>query len=82
MKLFKGSKTMLGAYLALAFAQLSAAPEGAAAEAKKVKFCDKEYDLDTGNVEFAFGNGKKLVCESSRIHEATATVRNRSIKSA
>ena len=42
-----------------------------AADAKKVRFCAKEYDLDTGLVEFEFGNGKKLECDSNKIPEET-----------
>lgn len=30
------------------------------AEEKKVKFCDKDYDLDTGVVEFNFGDGEQV----------------------
>jgi hypothetical protein len=32
----------------------------------KAKFCDKEYDLDTGVNYFAFGNGKTLEFDSNR----------------
>lgn len=38
---------------------------------KKVKFCDKDYDLDTGIVYFAFGNGTTLECDSNAIPEET-----------
>ena len=31
------------------------------AEEKKVKFCDKDYDLDTGVCEFNFGDGEQIV---------------------
>lgn len=46
-----------------------AVAEGAAE--KKVRFCAKEYDLDTGNVEFTFGNGKVLTIDSNAIPEET-----------
>lgn len=42
---------------------------GAAAEAKAPKFCDKEYDLDTGIAYFSFGNGKTLEFDSNRVTE-------------
>lgn len=44
-------------------AQSTAGPE------KSAKFCDKEYDLDTGVVYFAFGNGKTLEFDSNRCNE-------------
>ena len=57
---------------ALALATMLAMADAAAtAEDKKVKFCNKEYDLDTGLVEFQFGNGKTLSCDSNKIPEET-----------
>lgn len=61
----------IGMAVSLMFAAAEAGASTGGSESKKVKFCDKEYDLDTKQVEFAFGNGKKLVCESERIPEAT-----------
>lgn len=36
---------------------------------KNVKFCDKDYDLDTGYNYFNFGNGKQLEFDSNRCSE-------------
>ena len=44
---------------------------GVAAEPRKVRFCNKEYDMDTGIVEFQFGNGKTLEIDSGAIPEET-----------
>ena len=41
----------------------------AGAEATKPKFCDKDYDLDTGIVYFSFGNGKTLEFDTNRASE-------------
>lgn len=46
-------------------AQAEAATSAGGSEAK-TKFCDKEYDLDTGINYFAFGNGKQLEFDSNR----------------
>jgi len=48
-----------------------ATENGAAAEAKKVRFCNKEYDMDTGIVEFQFGNGKTLPLDTNELPEDT-----------
>ena len=45
--------------------------EGVAAEAKTIRFCNKEYDMDTGIVEFQFGNGKTLTLDSNAVSEDT-----------
>lgn len=60
-------------YLALtaAFATMHMADPAPAAETKKVRFCNKEYDMDTGVVDFQFGNGKTLQIDSSAIPEDT-----------
>lgn len=42
-----------------------------AADAKKVKFADKEYDLDTGELTITFGNGKVVSADSNKIPEET-----------
>ena len=34
-------------------------------ESKKPSFCSKEYDLETGEVSFTFGNGKIVSCNIS-----------------
>ena len=41
----------------------------AAGGAKTPKFCDKDYDLDTGVVYFSFGNGKTLEFDTNRCNE-------------
>lgn len=41
-------------------AEAGSAEGTSAAEAKKPRFCDKDFDLDTGEVEFQFGNGTLL----------------------
>lgn len=41
-------------------AALSFPADAAPAEMSKPKFAEKEYDLDTGEVSFTFGNGKSL----------------------
>lgn len=64
-------KKLLSALIGLAFAQPFSMAEASVAEEKKVKFCAKEYDLDTGLVEFAFGNGKVLNVDSNAIPEET-----------
>lgn len=65
----------LASLAGLAFTQASTmfatAETAAAAADKKIKFCQKEYDLDTGIVEFAFGNGKVLNIDSNGIPEDT-----------
>jgi hypothetical protein len=38
-----------------------------AGSAKAPKFCEKEYDLDTGLVSFAFGNGQVLEIDSNSL---------------
>ncbi len=38
-------------------------------EVKAPKFCEKEYDLDTGVVYFSFGNGKMLEFDTNRCSE-------------
>jgi len=47
-------------------AEVAAAAGG---EAKTAKFCDKDYDLDTGVVYFNFGNGKSLELDTNRCSE-------------
>lgn len=59
-------KSILGMVIALAYAPLFATDGAAASEGKKVKFCDKEYDMDTGLVSFSFGNGKSLDFDSNK----------------
>lgn len=59
-------------YLALAVAAALAAPSLHMAEAaatEKKKFCDKEYDLDTGVVTFTFGNGTVIELDSNKLGE-------------
>ena len=56
--------------LALGLALASMAEASPAAE-KKVQFCKKEYDLDTGVVYFAFGNGETVEIDSNSIPEDT-----------
>lgn len=52
----------------LAFAQpLMMAEASGAGDVKKPQFCKKEYDLDTGVVEFAFGNGKVVTIDSNAL---------------
>lgn len=46
-----------------------AGPGAAAAEVKTPKFCDKDYDLDTGVAFFSFGNGKVLEFDTNRCSE-------------
>ena len=41
----------------------------AATEAAKVKFCEKEYDLDTGVVSFTFGNGEVVEVDVNQLPE-------------
>lgn len=60
----------LAAMIGLAFLHTSAAPEGGGVEVKKVKFCDKEYDLDTQIGTFTFGNGKVLSFDLAKVSEA------------
>ena len=50
---------------------LGMAEAAPAADAKKVRFCSKEYDMDTGVVEFTFGNGKVLTIDSNSVPEET-----------
>jgi len=38
---------------------------------KKIKFAEKEYDLDTGIVSFTFGNGKTLDVDTNSFSEET-----------
>lgn len=58
--------------LALA-AGLQMAEPAAASEGKKVKFCDKDYDLDTLEVFFKFGNGEELVFDTKKCSEEIRT---------
>lgn len=44
-----------------------------AAEAKKPRFCDKDYDLDTGELTFEFGNGTTLKMNVSEVNEEMRT---------
>lgn len=53
-------KKILAAATALALAPLFSMADGQSAEPSKPKFAEKEYDLDTGEVSFTFGNGKSL----------------------
>lgn len=63
-------KKLLAVAMGLAFAKgLFAAPEGAAAEPKKVKFAEKEYDMDTKTVTIAFGNEKTVSFELDRVSD-------------
>jgi hypothetical protein len=60
--------------LSMLVAAALAAPSFAmaeAADAKKPKFCDKEYDMDSGIVTFTFGNGEVVTCDSNQIPEDT-----------
>lgn len=59
---------LIGSLAAAAF-PLYAVEGGAGAEPKKVKFCDKEYDMDTGVVSFAFGNGKALEFDLNKVSD-------------
>ncbi len=65
----KRLNSLISLAVGLALTQFRAAPEGGATAEKetKVKFCDKEYDLDSGEVFFAFGNGTKLVFDSNKV---------------
>lgn len=54
--------------LALGALSLSAA-EASAGSDKKTKFCDKSYDMDTGVVFFAFGNGTTLELDTKKCSE-------------
>lgn len=36
---------------------------------KKVKFCEKEYDMDTGVCHFTFGNGTELQLDTNTLTE-------------
>lgn len=62
----KKMRSLAALAVAAAFASplhADAVAAGAAAESdKKVKFAEKEYDLDTGLVTIAFGDGKKVEC--------------------
>lgn len=63
-------KKLLSIVTAGALAALSfGAAEGAAVDTKstKVKFADKEYDVDTGLVVITFGNGKSVEFDSSKV---------------
>lgn len=55
-------KKLIGSAVALAL--VSSMADAASAD-KKVKFCDKEYDLDTSKVSFTFGNGEKLEIDAN-----------------
>ena len=54
---------------ALSFAALRATADSVAAEDKKVKFADKEYDMDTGELTITFGNGKVVTVDSNKLSE-------------
>lgn len=57
-------------FAAVAMATLGMAENGGGAEeAKKVKFAEKEYDLDTGVVTFTFGNGRSIEVDSNSFPE-------------
>lgn len=43
--------------------------EGQPQEAAKVKFAKKEYDMDTGVLEIAFGNGESFEADSNTLSE-------------
>lgn len=60
---------MISVLVGLALSQMFAVEPGAAAEGKKAKFCDKEYDMDTGLLELSFGNGKKLEFDSNKVSD-------------
>jgi hypothetical protein len=60
-------KKLLNLAVATALSGLAMANEAVA----KVKFCDKDYDLDTKEVFFKFGNGTELKLETSRVPEET-----------
>lgn len=64
-------RSLLGMAVSLAMAAEAATSTGGSAEAKKVKFCDKEYDLDTQVATFTFGNGKVLNFDLQKVPEAT-----------
>lgn len=53
-------KYMIGLAIAGLLAPAEGAQSAGAAEAAKPKFCEKEYDLETGIASFSFGNGKQL----------------------
>lgn len=46
---------------------------GSAASAKKPPFCAKDYDLDTGEFTFEFGNGKTVSCKIEDFNEEIRT---------
>lgn len=46
---------------------MDAVTEGS--EVKKVKFCSKEYDVDSGAAEFNFGNGTQLTINVDELSE-------------
>lgn len=60
---------MLSILTGLAFATPSYAvePSATAEPPKAPKFCEKEYDLDTGLVSFSFGNGTSLDIDSNAL---------------
>ena len=62
-------KKILQVLIGLAFAQPHYMAEASVGEAKKVKFCDKDYDLDTKTNFFKFGNGKELELACSELSE-------------
>lgn len=62
-------KSIISRLVALAYVSLSMAEASVAEAGKKPKFCDKEYDMDTGLLELTFGNGKKLEFDSNKISD-------------
>lgn len=61
-------RSILSIALPLAMAAEAQSSAGAPA-AEKVKFCDKEYDVDSGIAYFTFGNGTKLELDSNSLNE-------------
>lgn len=61
-------KSLIRATLFALAAPMMMAEASAAAETK-VKFCKKEYDLDTGVVSFAFGNGETVELDTKEYSE-------------
>lgn len=60
---------LLASMFCAAFAPSYMAEAAAAAAEKKIRFCSKEYDMDTGVVDFTFGNGKTLQIDSNALSE-------------
>ena len=63
------NKKLLAAVVASALSLNMA--EAAGEKDSKVKFCEKEYDLDTGVVSFTFGNGEVVEVDVNQLPEQT-----------